>query len=88
MRLACNWVFENTRPNQLFLTNSVNQNIAVFKPVYDWFNEQLIFTTHDLMLMDQNILRRDEMWVMERDEKESTQLYAISDYKDLRYDCE
>lgn len=47
---------------------------------------QIIFTTHDLMLMDQNLLRRDEMWIMERDSNESSRLYSISDYKDVRKD--
>ncbi|MCF7790537.1 MAG: ATP-binding protein [Victivallales bacterium] len=47
---------------------------------------QLIFTTHDLMLIDQNLLRRDEMWVMERDKEEASKLYSISDYKDVRND--
>jgi len=47
---------------------------------------QLIFTTHDLMLIDQNLMRRDEMWVMERDNEESSRLYSISDYKDVRND--
>jgi AAA15 family ATPase/GTPase len=28
---------------------------------------QLLFTTHDVLLMDQRIFRRDEMWVTERD---------------------
>lgn len=35
------FAFEGTRPNQLFLTNSVLQNLDVFRPVYDWFNETL-----------------------------------------------
>jgi hypothetical protein len=30
---------------------------------------QLLFTTHDLLLMDQDLLRRDEMWVTERDRR-------------------
>ena len=29
---------------------------------------QLLLTTHNVMLMDQQLLRRDEMWVTERDE--------------------
>jgi uncharacterized protein len=28
---------------------------------------QLLLTTHDVLLMDQQLLRRDEMWVTERD---------------------
>ncbi|MBF0609840.1 MAG: ATP-binding protein [Magnetococcales bacterium] len=47
---------------------------------------QLIFTTHDVMLMDQSMLRRDEMWVTERDDTGNTTLFSFSDYKDVRYD--
>lgn len=47
---------------------------------------QLIFSTHDLLLMDQDILRRDEMWVTERSADGSSNLFSFSDYKDLRYD--
>ncbi len=47
---------------------------------------QLIFTTHDLCLMDQDILRRDEMWVTERRHNGSSVLFSFSDYKDIRYD--
>lgn len=48
--------------------------------------DQLIFTTHDLLLMDQNLLRRDEMWVTERDKHECSDLIPFSDYADIRYD--
>jgi uncharacterized protein len=47
---------------------------------------QLIFTTHDLQLMDQDIFRRDEMWVTERDQAGASKLIAFSDYKDVRKD--
>lgn len=47
---------------------------------------QLLFTTHDVLLMDQDILRRDEMWVAERDEHGSSELIALSDYKEVRND--
>ncbi len=47
---------------------------------------QLLFTTHDFMLMDQDLLRRDEMWVTERDDRGITKLYSFSDFKDVRYD--
>jgi len=47
---------------------------------------QLIFTTHDLMLMDQEILRRDEMWVTDRQSDSTASLIAFSDYKDIRKD--
>jgi len=47
---------------------------------------QLIFTTHDTMLMDQDLLRRDEMWFIERGKGGDTMLESLSDYKDVRYD--
>ena len=47
---------------------------------------QLLLTTHDVLLMDQQILRRDEMWVTERDADGSSNLNSFSEYKDVRYD--
>ena len=47
---------------------------------------QLLLTTHDVLLMDQQLLRRDEMWVAERDESGVSTLVPLSDYKDIRYD--
>ena len=47
---------------------------------------QILFTTHDLMLMDQDILRRDEMWVTERDKKGESTLRGVSEYVGVRYD--
>ena len=36
-----NLVFQATRPNRLFLTSAVAQNIEEFRPVYDWFRQKL-----------------------------------------------
>jgi AAA15 family ATPase/GTPase len=47
---------------------------------------QLLFTTHDLSLMDQDLFRRDEMWVVERGDDGASELIAFSDYKEIRYD--
>jgi len=47
---------------------------------------QLLFTTHDSLLMDQDLLRRDEMWVAERDRQGVSSLIAFSEFKDVRYD--
>lgn len=45
---------------------------------------QLIFTTHDLLLMDTSMLRRDEIWVVEKDRSGQTQATVLSDYRDTR----
>ncbi|OGQ94756.1 MAG: abortive phage resistance protein [Deltaproteobacteria bacterium RIFOXYD12_FULL_57_12] len=47
---------------------------------------QLLFTTHDVLLMDQKLLRRDEMWVAERDQAGCSELIPFSDYKEIRHD--
>ena len=47
---------------------------------------QLLFTTYDVLLMDQDLLRRDEIWTTERTEAGGTRLTPLSDFKDVRYD--
>lgn len=50
---------------------------------------QLIVTTHESNLLDQDLLRRDEIWFSEKDRSGATRLYSLSDYKvrnDLRLD--
>jgi AAA15 family ATPase/GTPase len=47
---------------------------------------QLLFTTHDLMLMEQQMFRRDELWLCEKDAEGKSSLVAFSDYKGVRYD--
>src|SRR5664279_751886 len=47
---------------------------------------QFIFTTHDALLMDQHLLRRDEIWVTERRKDGSSALFSFSEFKDARKD--
>lgn len=47
---------------------------------------QLIFTTHDNSLIDQELFRRDEIWFTERYHTGATTLTSLSDYKGVRYD--
>lgn len=47
---------------------------------------QLLFTTHDVLLMDQQLLRRDEMWIAERKQSGASSLTSFSEYKDVRND--
>ena len=41
---------------------------------------QLIFTTHESGLLDQNIFRPDEIWFSQKDAEQATQLYPLSDF--------
>lgn len=45
---------------------------------------QLLFTTHDVQLMDLNLLRREEMWIAERDAAGASKLFSLGDFKDIR----
>ncbi len=47
---------------------------------------QLIFTTHDVMLLDQDLLRRDEIWFFDKEEDGHSRLSALSDFKGVRAD--
>ena len=47
---------------------------------------QLLFTTHDVLLMDQRWFRRDEMWVTERDSAGRSTLLSFSEYRKVRHD--
>ncbi|MGN1190083.1 MAG: ATP/GTP-binding protein [Candidatus Ornithospirochaeta sp.] len=46
---------------------------------------QLVFTTHESMIMDQDIFRRDEIWFVERDKDNNSTLYPLDRFKE-RYD--
>lgn len=41
---------------------------------------QLVFTTHDTHLMDTKLLRRDQLWITDRDMNGATQLRSIHDF--------
>ena len=41
---------------------------------------QLIYTTHDTTLLDTKLIRRDQVWFVEKDEHSSTHLYPLLEY--------
>lgn len=47
---------------------------------------QLLFTTHDALLMNEHLLRNDELWLTERNSEGSSSLGSVSDYKDAQND--
>ena len=44
-------------------------------------NAQLVFTTHDTTVLDQSLMRRDQVWFVEKNTENATRLYPLSDYK-------
>lgn len=43
-------------------------------------NAQLIFTTHDTTILDQNIMRRDQVWFIEKNPQNATDIYPLTDF--------
>lgn len=51
-------------------------------PVKNKNNAQLFFTTHDTSILDNGVLRRDQIWFFEKNNKDnSTHLYPLTDFK-------
>ena len=48
---------------------------------YNKNRAQLIFTSHDSLLLDKNLFRRDQIWFVEKDQFGSSQLYSLADFK-------
>lgn len=42
---------------------------------------QLVFTTHDTTILSQDIMRRDQVWFIEKDKSNASNLYPLSDFK-------
>ena len=49
---------------------------------------QLIFTTHNVQLIGEKTLRKDEYWIVDRRSAESSAVYAFSDFKESRTDSD
>jgi AAA15 family ATPase/GTPase len=43
-------------------------------------NSQLLFTTHNLMLLDSDYIRRDAVWFCEKNEEGATELFSAHDF--------
>jgi len=54
---------------QLFHNSETNPN-----------NAQLVFTTHDTSILNQDVFRRDQIWFCEKDEEQATSLYPLTDF--------
>jgi len=53
-------------------------------PVENLKGAQLLFTTHDTALLDSRILRRDQVWLTEKDERGGTHLFPLTEFKPRR----
>ena len=45
---------------------------------------QLIFTTHDVNQLNNEFVRKDQVWFVEKDEYGKSELFSLSDFEDVR----
>ncbi|VAW63348.1 hypothetical protein MNBD_GAMMA11-1554 [hydrothermal vent metagenome] len=56
--------------------------IKIFNdPLLNRNNAQLIFTTHDLSLMESDVMRKDQIYLTEKDPANGTRLYCLESYE-------
>ncbi|XVJ66874.1 MAG: ATP-binding protein [Lacibacter sp.] len=59
--------------------------IDIFQsPSLNTNGSQLIFTTHDVTLLDKSLFRKDQIWICQKDKFGSTDVYSIQDFKEVR----
>lgn len=63
--------------------------VALFHGHTNTKNAQLVFTTHDTTLLDRELMRRDQIWFVEKDPQSASRFYSLLEYsprKDEAYE--
>lgn len=61
----------------MYMDKTINKN-----------NAQLIYTSHSTFLFNSNTLRRDQLYLVEKDNTGKSKLYSLSEFRDLRADAD
>lgn len=63
------------------------QILQIFNdPMTNASHAQLVIVTHDTDLMDNQMLRRDQIWFVEKDKQGASTLYSLAEFKGVRND--
>ena len=62
---------------QMYMDKTINKN-----------NAQLIYTAHSTFLFNSENLRRDELYLVDKDEFGKSNLYSLSEFRNLRTDAD
>ncbi len=54
--------------------------VKLFHSELNKLGAQLILTTHDTALLDNSLLRRDQIWFLEKDRTQATKLYPLTEF--------
>lgn len=68
----------NSRLHPLLVRNIL---ITFFNPKVNIHHAQIIFTSHDLWQLKNNILRKDEIWFTDKDNDGISTLYSLADFE-------
>lgn len=69
----------NARLHPLLVRNFI---LTFLNPKINTNHAQLIFTTHDTWQLSNQLLRRDEIWFVQKDDKGLSTLYSLADFVD------
>ncbi|MFI3212604.1 MAG: ATP-binding protein [Eubacteriales bacterium] len=69
----------NARLHPLLVRNFI---LTFLNPKINTNHAQLIFTTHDTWQLSNQLLRRDEIWFIEKDKQGISSLYSLADFAD------
>ena len=69
----------NARLHPLLVRNII---LTFLSPEINSENAQLIFTTHDIGQLSNDLLRRDEIWMVNKNSDGVSELYSLADFKD------
>ncbi|MFA7534223.1 MAG: ATP-binding protein [Tissierellaceae bacterium] len=84
----------NSDTNKIFIVDELDRSlhpnltykfVELFYEVALEKNIQLIFTTHESKIMDLNLVRQDEIWFVEKNRMNESELYSLDSFKE-RYD--
>lgn len=82
-------IYDSIRNGKILFVDELNSKLHsnLTKVILSFFHEinrknaQLIFTAHDSAILDKDILRRDQVWFVDRNQYGVSELYPMSDFK-------
>jgi AAA15 family ATPase/GTPase len=81
------YALNNEKSDLVFVVDELDRKLhpllafEFIKSFLDHEKGQLIFTTHTTHLLDQDLLRRDEVWFVQKKGNNSSDVYSLSDFK-------
>ncbi|MBP6826791.1 MAG: AAA family ATPase [Saprospiraceae bacterium] len=87
-------LYELQNSETVFIVDEIERSLhpSVIKSYIDLImtkktKGQLVFTTHESNLLDLDLFRQDEVWLVEKNKKGASKMYSLSEFKP-RYDLD